>query len=119
MQRSSDWGNACGSALGVVLAALVCLPACASERGANEKRLQELRHELTQVQNVADRLEDRVSALELSTLSTATAAAQTPSPSAPVYRPRLKVVHVTPESPEPAAPQPENTNSERSTSDGR
>jgi hypothetical protein len=65
---------------------------------------------MTRVQNVSDRLEDRVSALEIGALSTARAAAVAPAPEAtPVYRPRLKVVHVTPETPQ-VAPEPENAN---------
>jgi hypothetical protein len=94
--------------------------ACSSDRDATEKRLAELRDEMTRVQNTSDRLEDRVSALEVGAVATAQAAAVAPLPAsaAPVYRPRLKVVHVTPESPH-AAPERENPEHERSAGDGR
>lgn len=92
---------------------------CSADHDATEKRLAELRDEMTRVQNASDRLEDRVSALEVSALSTPRAAASEPAPEAtPVYRPRLKVVHVTPETPQ-VAPQSENANQERSAGDGR
>jgi hypothetical protein len=101
------------------VAIALSLLSCSSDRDANEKRLAELRDEMTRVQNASDRLEDRVSALEVGALSTARAAAVAPAPEAtPVYRPRLKVVHVTPENPQ-VAPEPENANPERNASDGR
>jgi hypothetical protein len=94
------------------------LAACSSERDATEKRLAELRDEMTRVQNTADRLEDRVSALEVGAVARSAATEPAPAAAAPVYRPRLKVVHVTPESPN-AEPERENPEQERSTGDGR
>jgi hypothetical protein len=104
----------------VIALSFVAFLSCSSDRDANEKRLAELRDEMTRVQNASDRLEDRVSALEVSAMSTARAnAAAAPAPeAAPVYRPRLKVVHVTPENPQ-VAPEPDNANPERSANDGR
>ncbi len=127
MQRSRRVCPASHSCLGVRwrsgpagLLFAVSILSCSSDHDANEKRLAELRDEMTRVQNASDRLEDRVSALEVSAMSTAhTKAAAAPAPeAAPVYRPRLKVVHVTPESPQ-VAPEPENANPERSANDGR
>lgn len=120
MQRTfrSFSGSRWRSALGGVATALGLI-ACSSDRDATEKRLAELRDEMTRVQNTADRLEDRVSALEVSALSTGQAtAAPAATADGPVYRPRLKVVHVTPETPQ-QAPQPDNSVQERSAGDER
>jgi hypothetical protein len=84
-----------GAALSVALGLL----GCSGDRDAMEKRVKELQEELTRVQNGNDRLEERVSSLELSRQVTAQAPpASTNAPDAPerLERPPLKIVKLVP-----------------------
>jgi hypothetical protein len=53
------------SLAGVLMAAAACM-ACGGEADAHKKRVRELEEELTRLQNTHDRLDERITSLELS-----------------------------------------------------
>jgi hypothetical protein len=90
---------------GVVVAAAVLCVACGGEADAHKKRIRELEEELTRLQNTHDRLDERVTSLELS--RQAPEEASNPAPksadepseqpqTANLERPPLKVFRLAP-----------------------
>jgi len=77
---------------------------CASDSDAVEKRLSQLREDIRKLQNDNDRVSERLEAVEL---RQAQAVAANNAPKAPstgaetVSRPRLKVLHLTPDDEKP------------------
>lgn len=93
----------------IFVLALAALAGCGSGRDATDRRLHKLQDELTRLQNTADRLEDRVAALELRGDAPARSEAA-PDAAALIYRPRLKVIHMAPG--DPHAPNGDKPGSE-------
>ncbi len=119
------------SLAGLVLLLSVWAPGCGGSADAQKKRVRELEEELTQLQNSHDRLEERVTSLELSrpdprTEPKASAASKPESSAAPaeeralpatLERPPLKVFKLGPNAgapPHPAAPAEEVASEEGS-----
>lgn len=94
--------NPMSRALGLVslLLGAALLGGCGSSKDATEKRLGELRDEITRLQNTQDRLGERLMALEVQRIS-AEPSRPTAGPPA-LERPPLKVVRLAPD----AAPAP-------------
>lgn len=84
---------------GMALALLFCplLGACASD-AAMDKRVQSLQEELDRVQSRADRLEERLTALEVGQQKSGTVHVDEEGAVSVRGRPELKVVKVNPES---------------------
>jgi hypothetical protein len=97
----------------LLIAASVCA-ACGGQADAQKKRIRELEEELTRLQNTHDRLEERVTSLEV----TRSAPEESPSPqakseqaaeqpqAAKLERPPLKVFKLGPSTNGGAAPAP-------------
>ena len=99
------------SRVGLLAAALLFTLGCGKDHDVTEKRLRQLQDELTRLQNSSDRLEERLTAVELSRAQSAPV--QTASNAAPetLERPPLKVVRLGPEQPkaQPSEPEPSRT----------
>jgi hypothetical protein len=80
----------------LALAVLGAGSGCGAGRDAADKHLHKLQDELTRLQGTADRLEDRVAALELRGEAPKRPEAAQESATAVIYRPRLKVIHMGP-----------------------
>jgi hypothetical protein len=101
-----------GSALVLALLAGPAVFGCTSSDNL-KKQVTGLETQMTAMRSDQDRLEERLAALELSTQNTARA-----QPSAAVervQRPRLKVIHLSPDDEEPAATTPEPTSTPNAT----
>jgi hypothetical protein len=90
---------------GIVLAATALCMACGGEADANKKRVRELEEELTRLQNTHDRLDERVTSLELSRAAPEEGSspkakagdeASEPAETAHLERPPLKVFRLAP-----------------------
>jgi len=95
--------------LAILAGLLLGILGCGKDHDATEKRLHQLQDELTRLQNSNDRLEERVTSLELTRAPPSGATAQ-PVPDAAeqtVERPPLKVVRLGPE--QPKAPSSEES----------
>ncbi len=90
------------SAIVVLVCAASVLSGCGSSKDSVDKRLNELRDEITRLQNTQDRLGERLMAVEVQRLKAA------PAPAAAAAerteRPPLKVIRLAPNQPDPAAP---------------
>jgi|RhiMethySRZTD1v2_1073278.scaffolds.fasta_scaffold53029_4 hypothetical protein len=121
---------------GLVVALSVCVQGCGGSADAQKKRVRELEEELTQLQNSHDRLEERVTSLEVSRPDPraepkATAASNADSNPAPaeeralpatLERPPLKVFKLGPNAgapPPAAAPSAEEAPGEEASDEPR
>ena len=88
----------------VIAVAMPALGCAGTGKNAIKRRVSELREEVTRLQNEQDRLEERLSALEMGGApAAAPQRAATEMGDEPVKRPKLKVIRLGPDSPEPEA----------------
>jgi hypothetical protein len=86
--------------LGILVYTAIGLAACGGNQEATKRQLQKLQDEVRRVQNTADRLEERLAALELRNVPGVATEARKSDEAQPIYRPRLKVIHMAPGDPE-------------------
>src|SRR5262245_19563514 len=99
--------------IGLLAGVLMCAAGCGKDHDATEKRLRQLQDELTRLQNSSDRLEERLTVLELRPLEASAphAAAAEVAPET-LERPPLQVVRLAPgeSKTQPAEAEPPRAN---------